>query len=324
MHRHPLHRPAPVLPGDGHRVNFLRSLNILDTPQDIAFDQITEAASTITHSPIALVSLVDSDRQWFKSKVGLDVSETSRDLAFCSHVISQNDDTIFVVRDAREDERFKYSDLVLGGPLIRFYAGVPLIITGDDGCKYKIGTLCIIDGIPRVLEDHHFPVMKTLAELVVDQIDRLAGRHDEMAHASACYMTNPDIHVPYQYLDYAPSERVRHSDCELPTLADTEAMWQAFLSGRRTASPPPPQRPTPPAPARKPSPRSPLPASSASSSSSSSSRGSSPRSSFSSDADEGLWRSSSDAEEDGDALSWTDPALAGRAADHPGCRAGSG
>jgi hypothetical protein len=169
------HKPAAVPPGDDVRVRFLQSLNILDTERDIAFDRITEAASTITHSPIALVSLVDGHRQWFKSRVGLDVSETSRDLAFCAHVIAQSDDKLFVVCDALEDERFKYSDLVLGGPFIRFYAGAPLVAQGDDGCKHKIGTLCIIDQKPRNLECHLYAVMETLAKLVVTEIDKQRG-----------------------------------------------------------------------------------------------------------------------------------------------------
>jgi GAF domain-containing protein len=175
---HSLHKPAAVPPGDDIRVQFLKSLNILDTEKDISFDRITEAASTITHSPIALVSLVDGERQWFKSKVGLDVSETSRDLAFCAHVIAQSDDKIFVVCDALEDDRFKYSDLVLGGPFIRFYAGAPLIVEGDDGCKYKIGTLCVIDRKPRNLEGHLHAVMETLAKLVVTEINKHRGLSD--------------------------------------------------------------------------------------------------------------------------------------------------
>ena len=177
---HPLHRAGPILPDDGERVDFLRSLRILDTQSDIRFDRITEAASTITHSPIVLVSLVDGDRQWFKSKVGLDASETSRDLAFCSHVVAAPDSEIFVVCDALEDERFKYSDLVLGEPFIRFYAGAPLIVPSDNGKEYKIGTLCVIDREPRELERHHYPVMQSLAQLVVAEVERLRQNHDDL------------------------------------------------------------------------------------------------------------------------------------------------
>jgi two-component system, cell cycle sensor histidine kinase and response regulator CckA len=179
---HPLHRPAPVLPGDEDRVDFLKSLNILDTQEEASFDRITEAASTILNTPIALVSLVDKDRQWFKSKVGLPVCETSRDLAFCSHAIIQPDERPFIVNDALEDERFKYSDLVLGEPHIRFYAGAPLVLTADDGSVHKVGTLCVIDKRPRQFEQEQILLMETLARLVVAEIelrDKLAGLHEK-------------------------------------------------------------------------------------------------------------------------------------------------
>ena len=170
---HPLHTGGPILPDDGERVDFLRSLRILDTQSDSRFDRITEAASTITHSPIVLVSLVDGDRLWFKSKVGLDASEASRDSAFCSRVVAEPGSEIFVVCDAAEDERFKYSDLVLGEPFIRFYAGAPLIVPADNGKEYKIGSLCVIDRKPRELERYYYPVMQSLAQLVVAEVDRL-------------------------------------------------------------------------------------------------------------------------------------------------------
>jgi GAF domain-containing protein len=267
-------------------------LRILDTTQDIAFDRITEAASTITHSPIALVSLVDGHRQWFKSRVGLDVSETSRDLAFCSHVIAQSDDKLFVVCDALEDERFKYSDLVLGGPHIRFYAGVPLIVQDDNGCRYKIGTLCIIDRIPRNLEDFHYPILESLAGLVVTEIDKLRGRpHEVIDDGSANLVPSFDFYAPLEDSYNLPIERAHYHDGELATLAGTEAMWKAILAGHQSG-------PVHPAPRI------------CSSWACPSSVGQSSCSSFFSDADEDLWRSSSDAE-DGDPHCWTDPALAG-------------
>ena len=272
-----MHKPAPILPGDQRRVDFLRSLNILDTQQDIAFDRITETASEITHSPIALVSLVDGYRQWFKSKVGLDVSETSRDLAFCSHVIAQASDEIFVVCDALEDERFKYSDLVLGGPQIRFYAGAPLIVQGDDGCKYRIGTLCVIDRRPRNLEDYHIAVMESLARLVVAEIDKLRGRPNGIEDVFADLM--PDTHAPHADGFSRQSKRAPSHGCAdhgaLPSAADTEAIWRAILAGHPAG------------------PFHPIPATSSARSSSS------PRSSFLSDADEDLWRSASDSDAGG-------------------------
>ena len=220
---HELHRPAPILPGDEERVEFLRSLNILDTKAEASFDRITEAASTILQTPVALVSLVDKDRQWFKSKVGVDICETSRDMAFCSHAIIQPDSRPFIVDDASQDERFKYSDLVLGEPHIRFYAGAPLVITADDGSSHKIGTLCVLDKTPRKLEEEQIILMETLARLVVAEIelrDRLAGLHEkqinqvqEGAQVSSAFADMP------QYLILTPTRRNGRSRCTRPTSA---------------------------------------------------------------------------------------------------------
>ena len=178
---HELHRPAPIIPGDEKRVEFLRSLNILDTADEESFDRITEAASTILQTPIALVSLVDTDRLWLKSKVGIDINESSRDQGFCSHAIIQPNNHVFVVEDALHDDRFKYADSVLGEPHIRFYAGAPLVTNAPDGAAYKIGMLCVIDKCPRKLEEDQILLMETLARLVVAEIelrDRLAGLHE--------------------------------------------------------------------------------------------------------------------------------------------------
>ena len=224
-----MHRPAPILANDGTRVAFLRSLNILDTDADEAFDRITNAASTITHSPIALISLVDSERQWFKSKVGLDVSETSRDLAFCSHVIAQHGDQIFVVNDALEDERFKYSDLVVGEPRIRFYAGVPLVIDAGNGCRHKIGTLCIIDQKPRKLEDYQSLVMETLAQLVVSEIDKLrAAARPRSEHWPA---PASDDATPACGHDWGVAAEPAPAGAEIPylTAEEARAIWSTLL-----------------------------------------------------------------------------------------------
>ncbi len=115
---------APFPPNEADRLNALRSLEILDTPPELAFDDLTQLAAFACGTPIALISLVDPCRQWFKSRVGLDATETHRDIAFCSHAILQND--LFIVPDATEDVRFKDNQLVTGEPSIRFYAGMPL------------------------------------------------------------------------------------------------------------------------------------------------------------------------------------------------------
>ena len=198
-----------------------------------------------------------------------------------------------------QDDRFKYSDLVLGGPQIRFYAGTPLIVQGDDGCRYKIGTLCIIDRRPRNLEAFHFPVMESLARLVVGEIDKLRGRPNLMADVIEDFRFN--IHVPHDESYALPSERAPSHDCDPLSLADTEAVWRAILAGHQTA---PPLHNIP----------------SACSARSPSCGADSPRSSFFSDADEDLWRWSSSGADDSDESGWADraPARGGRGAHEGG------
>jgi hypothetical protein len=280
-----LYTPAPIPPGDKQRVEFLRSLNILDTKADISFDRITEAASTIMHSPIACVSLIDSNRQWIKSKVGMDVCETSRDLSFCSHVIAQSHNGMFVVCDAREDERFMYHDLVRGEPNIRFYAALPLVVGGGNGCKYKIGTLCIVDFKPRNLEENHQAVMEALAQLVVIEINKLRGLHN--AHNTQ-FMQMANTDSLHSHDGSQPSQPAHHCNGEHPSLADIEASWKAIIVGHEIE---------------------PFPASRTgtnlvkfTSSQSSSAAASGLSSSFDSDADEELGLSSLDAE--GSDLPW--------------------
>jgi GAF domain-containing protein len=125
------------------RLDSLQSLDILDSPAEERFDRLTRLAKRIFDVPIALVSIVDQNRQWFKSCVGLDVSETPRDISFCGHAILGNE--VFVVTDTAEDPRFDDNPLVVNDPFIRFYAGCPLKYT--DGSM--LGTLCIIDTRPR-------------------------------------------------------------------------------------------------------------------------------------------------------------------------------
>ena len=164
------HVGAPVPEDDWERVQALRSLSLLDTPEEDSFSRITDCCAQVFGVPIALVSLVDTDRQWFKAKCGLSACQTSRDLAFCAHAILQRESRVFLVEDATQDERFKYSDLVLGPPHIRFYAGAPLEYENDEQVVHKIGTLCIIDTVPRKLSQEHQDLLMTLARLVVAEI----------------------------------------------------------------------------------------------------------------------------------------------------------
>jgi GAF domain-containing protein len=147
------------------RIAALEKYAILDSDPEAAFDDLALLASFVCKTPIALISLIDEERQWFKSKVGLTLSETSRDVAFCAKAILQSD--ILEVRDATQDERFRDNPFVLAEPHIRFYAGAPLIT--EDG--YALGTLCVIDQKPRELEAEQREALKALSRLVVAQLE---------------------------------------------------------------------------------------------------------------------------------------------------------
>jgi len=157
----PLAKPA----NETARVAALERYAILDTDPEQAFEDLTLLASFICKTPIALISLVDSDRQWFKSRIGLTASETSRDVAFCSHAILQSD--VFVVPDALKDDRFRDNPLVVADPHIRFYAGAPLI--NEDGLA--LGTICVVDQTPRELSPEERDTLKALSRLVMIQIE---------------------------------------------------------------------------------------------------------------------------------------------------------
>jgi signal transduction histidine kinase len=163
------------------RLEALKSMDILDTPAEEAFDRITRMAAELFDTPIALISLIDATRQWFKSKVGLyHPPETPRDVAFCHHTI-QNDD-VMVVPDARADSRFMENPLVTGTPDIRFYAGAPLRLASG----FKLGAMCIIDTKPRTLTAVETRRLATLAQIVVDEMElRVKTAELETAWAKA-------------------------------------------------------------------------------------------------------------------------------------------
>ena len=133
----------PMDPIEERRLAALAKLGILDTPPEERFDRLVRIARKVYNVKIALFSIVDEERQWFKAKDGLEPRETHRSFAFCDHAIRQ--EKPFIVEDASKDPRFRNNPLVTGGPQIRFYAGIPVREPGG----YKLGTICIIDDKPR-------------------------------------------------------------------------------------------------------------------------------------------------------------------------------
>ncbi|MEB0260254.1 MULTISPECIES: GAF domain-containing sensor histidine kinase [unclassified Mucilaginibacter] len=175
----------PVPENESERLASLASYNILDTALEVDFEELTILASEICQTPIALISLVDDRRQWFKSKYGVKVSESPKEFAFCAHTIV-NKNEVMVVPDAREDSRFATNPLVTGDEKIVFYAGVPLL--NEDG--HALGSLCVIDHEPKELTEKQLKALRVLAKQVLNQMElrrkitRLQKSNDDLLEAN--------------------------------------------------------------------------------------------------------------------------------------------
>ena len=162
--------PAPIPANENERLRALRELLLLDTPPEERYDRLARFAAEQLDMPIALLTLVDGQRQWFKSRVGVDFLETPRDISFCGHAIMSNE--LFVVEDASRDPRFSDNPVVVGAPYVRFYAGAPL--SAPSG--HYIGTVCVIDTVPRTLGPVELSILEALRSLVNET---LAGNEGE-------------------------------------------------------------------------------------------------------------------------------------------------
>lgn len=164
---------APIPANDEERLAALHALLILDTPPEQRFDRIVDFAAREFDVPIALLTMVDRDRQWFKARYGLSACETSRDISFCGHAIHHPD--VLFVEDARTDERFVDNPLVTGDPYIRFYAGAPLQLPNG----HIVGTLCVIDRRSRRFDPVEHSILLTLRDLVVKELVTAGSSLDE-------------------------------------------------------------------------------------------------------------------------------------------------
>jgi len=221
------------------RLKTLRSLNILDTLPEERFDRLTRMAKRLFGVPIALVSLVDKDRQWFKSAEGLDASETPRDISFCGHAILGSE--VFIIPDASKDERFADNPLVLDKPDIRFYAGCPL--KAEDGSK--LGTLCVIDQEPRNISEDDREILQDLASMVereiaavqlatLDELTQISNRRGFMmlAHHSLNLSVRQQLPTSLVFIDLNKlkpvNDKFGHAEGDAALIAFAQQMKSVF------------------------------------------------------------------------------------------------
>jgi GAF domain-containing protein len=181
---------APLPPGEAARLAAVRQLGLLDAPPDERFDRITRLAAAALDVPIALVSLVDEDRQWLASCVGVTDRQTPRDVSFCAHAIL--DRGVMVIPDALLDARFADNPIVTGPPHVRFYAGCPLVLPGGAG----VGTLCVIDTRPRQFDEAAVRLLEDLAKLARQEMIAVSEAAAAAASAPSADGTSPAAVVP--------------------------------------------------------------------------------------------------------------------------------
>lgn len=230
-----------IPPDEDARLAELRSLNVLDTIAEERFDRLTRMARRLFGVDVALVSLVDENRQWFKSCAGMELSETPRNISFCGHAILG--DSAFVIPDALQDERFADNPLVAGPPHVRFYAGCPL--RGPGG--RKLGTLCIIDSKPRAFSDEDVEMLVDLALMVerefsaiewatVDELTGLSNRRGFMMLAQhslqLCTRQNIPAALVFIDLDYLKqvNDQLGHAEGDWVLVTFAQHLMKAFRS----------------------------------------------------------------------------------------------
>jgi two-component system, sensor histidine kinase len=226
----------PLPPDEEGRLETLRAYRILDTPAQKEFDELTELAATICDTPIALLTLIDADRQWFKARLGLDLPETGRDIAFCAHTVAQR--RPLEIDDAARDERFRDNPLVRNDPHIRSYMGVPLMPDG----VHAVGTLCVIDRAPRNLtpkQQHGLNVLArqaaALLRLHKNRIDleRLTQQKNDLLKVVGHDLRNPLSYIAGVSAHLAsslkPGDTVREEEAKLLGAVPERARYMTDL-----------------------------------------------------------------------------------------------